>query len=320
MDEERPDVSPYERYLEGRYHWCRRTPDEFLKAMACFERALADDPNLAPAWAALAECYAMGPMVASDLSPEQGPRKAVEAAERALQIDPTLAEAHATIGFVLATDESRWHDAESHFRRALELKPQLALAHSHYGGMVLVPTGRLAEAEPHAIRAGTLDPMSPLSVIGTGMLHLFRRRYDAAAATFGAALRLDPAFPWALRGLGEIRLLQGRYDEAIDSFKRVEMPGLAAGFLGYCYAKLGREADARQCQRRLEEPGPPRVWYQVAALHLGLGDLEAVFRSLERLVGERSPGFHWLAVDPIWDPIRNDPRFARILASMGLTA
>lgn len=314
----RSDVSPYERYLEGRYHWNRRTPAGFLKAMECFERALAEDPHLAPAWAGLAECYGMGTMVASTLSPAEASPKAIEAAERALRIDPTLAEAHAVLGFVRATFESRWKEAGEHFLKALELKPQFARAHSHYAGMVLAPTGRLAEAQAHMARAEELDPMSPHTVIGTGMLRLFRRQYEEAASAFQETLDLDPLFPWAFRGLGEIRLLQGRYEEAIEYLEKVEMPGLAAGFLGYCYAKLGRQTEALQCLRRMEEPGQPPVWYQVAALHLGLGDLEAVFHSLERLAGERSPGFHWLAVEPIWDPIRHDPRFARILAALGL--
>ena len=292
----------YEHYLEGRYHWNRRTPAGFLKAVECFEHAFDHDPHLAPAWAGLADCWAYGPMVATNVPAAEARAKAEAAAQSAITLDPTLAEPYAALGFMRATYASDWAEADALYRRALELKPQLAMAHLHYAGMVLAPTGRLADMAAHQARAAQLDPLSPIVIFATGMVRLVLRQYDGAEVAFRSSLAVDPGFPWAYRGLGEVRLLQGRYAEAADLLERVEMPGIAAGFLGYCYAKLGRLPDARRCLRRLEEPGQPPVWYQVAALHLGLDDIPSTFHALERLCEDRSPGVHWLPVEPNLGP------------------
>lgn len=307
----------YERYLEGLYYWNRRTPEGFLKAVEHFERVVEEDPLMAPAWAALAECYGNA-SAASTLAPDEGRKKAVRAARTALELDPSLAEAHVSLGGLAAVHAFDWKDAESHFLRALELKPHLAPAHLFYAALVLAPAGRLAEAEVHQTAASDLDPLSPGVVNATGMLRLMLRQYDRAAAAFRASLDLDPDYPWANRGLGEVHLLQGRYREAVAPLSKVEMPGQAAGFLGYCYARLGLEGEARQLLTRLEHSGHASVSYQIAVLHLGLDDIDAAFHWLDRACADRSTGVMWLPVDPIWDAVRSDERFASVVASMGL--
>jgi len=310
-------VDAYERFLEGRYHWTQRTPGGFLKAVECLERAVEEDPQLAVAWAALAECYAMAQGFSTP--PEEGTtERATAAAEKALALDPGLAAAHATLGFLRAAHAFDWAGAECEFRRALELAPDEAFAHLLYGGVVLAPAGRLAEAELHQARAAALDPVSAVVVNGTGMMRLMQRRYDEAANAFQSALTLDEAYPWAHRGLGEVYLLQGRYAEALEAIAQVEMPAFGAGFAGYCQAKLGRTVAAELALRRLEHLKQASVSYQIAVLRLGLGDLEGAFEWLGRAVEHRSVGVLWLKVDPIWDPIRSDPRFASVLATMGL--
>jgi TolB-like protein/Flp pilus assembly protein TadD len=312
-----PRPGAYERYLEGRYYWNRRTPAGFLRAVESFERAVADDPRLAPAWAALAECYGNASAV-STLARAEGCEKATKAARTAIDVDPTLAEAHVSLAGLRAVHFFDWKQAESHFRRALELKPQLPSAHMLYAALVLAPAGRLAEAEAHQLLASDLDPLSAVVINATGMLRLMLRQYDRAAEAFQAALRVDAEYPWANRGLGEVLLLQGRYDQAIEPLRRVEMPGLAAGFLGACYARLGREDEARQCLARLEQSASPSVAYQAAVLRLALGDVDGVFPWLDRARADRSAGVMWLPVDPIWDELHHDERFARVVASMGL--
>jgi hypothetical protein len=95
------------------------------------------------------------------------------------------------------------------------------------------------------------------------------------------------------------------------------MPALAEGLTGYALARLGRESEARERLRRLEQSGHPSVAYQIAILHLGLTEVEAAFRWLERAYSERSIGVIWLPIDPIWDEVRDDARFARLVAAMG---
>lgn len=313
----REDSSAYGRYLEGLYHFNRRTPDGFLKAVECFEQAVADDPRLAVAWSTLAACYGNA-TVTTTLEPAKLREKAQAFARRALAIDPDQAEAEMYLGGIDAIYSFDWKPAESHFLRAIALKPNLAEAHFFYAAFVLGPSGRLGEAESHHLLARQLDPLSAVIVNGVGMLRLMQRRYQESAAAFRATLDLDPGYPWAHRGLGEIAILEGRYSEALDALQRVEMPGLAAGLTGYAQSKLGGEQEARLAIRRLEQSGHPGIAYQIAIIALGLGDADASFAWLERALAGHDIGVIWLPIDPIWDPLRHDGRFARLVARMGI--
>jgi tetratricopeptide (TPR) repeat protein len=221
------------------------------------------------------------------------------------------------LGTIQANYAFDWAQAERHFRRAIELKPQLPDPHLYYAAFVLTPAGRFAEAEEHQSLAHRLDPLSAVVINATGMLRLMLRQYEASAAAFREALNVDPNYPWAHRGLGEIALLEGRYAEALQALERVEMPNLAAGLVGYARAKLGAEGEARLGIRRLEQSGHPAVAYQVAMIHMALNDVDATFHWLERARVEHSIGVVWLPVDPIWDPVRGDDRFRRLVGSMG---
>jgi tetratricopeptide (TPR) repeat protein len=280
--------------LGANYYFNRRTPAGFLKAVECFERAVAEDPGMAPAWAALSWCYGNA-TVTSTLTPSEAREKAMAAARTALSLDPALAEAHVSLGAICALHSFDWKQAESHFLRAL----------------------RLEEAEGHQALASQLDPLSAVVANATGMLRLMQRQYEGAEDAFRAALRIDPQYPWAHRGIGELLLLRGRYAEALQSLARVEMPALAEGLTGYAQARLGREFEARERLRRLELSGHASVAYQIAILHLGLNEVEATFRWLERACNERSIGVIWLPVEPIWDAVRDDARFPRLVAAMG---
>jgi len=108
------------------------------------------------------------------------------------------------------------------------------------------------------------------------------------------------------------------YEEAACAFSKIEAPIIAAGFLGYCHARTGREHEAREILRKLEATGTPPPADQIAVLHLGLGDTDAALQWLGKAAAERSMGIHWLKVEPVWDPLRPDPRFAAVLREMRL--
>ena len=120
--------------------------------------------------------------------------------------------------------------------------------------------------------------------------------------------------------MGTAFLLQGKFAEAESAFKQIDAPVLAAGFLGYCSARTGRKDEALALLRQLEmlpENIPPPA-YQMAILHLGLGDDNAVFEWLNRACDTWSWGIHFVKFNPIWDPVRHDPRFESLLKKMNL--
>jgi adenylate cyclase len=187
---------------------------------------------------------------------------------------------------------------------------------------VLAPLGRFAEAELHSVHACELDPFSPVPAAALGIHFTFTRRPDRAEIACGRALELDPRFPWAHWGLGRARLLQGRFAEAENEFRTLP-PVFAGGLLGYCCAVTGRADEARRILRAFDErelSDRVSLSYQAAILHVGLGEPDRVFERLERARSERSLSVQWVAVDPVWDGIREDPRFSLLLQRMNIFA
>ena len=312
------DLETYMLYLEGRHHWNKRTTAGFLKAVACFEQALARDERMALAWAGLADCYAMvGPFAGTPLG--EAARKAEAAALRALEIDDALAEAHVPLGFISAAYRYDWEAAESRFRHAIALNPDHAYAHLLYAAVVLGPAGRLEEAIMHQRKACELDPLSAVMTSAMGTLAVMFRHYDDAIAACRRALEFDPAYPWAHRWLGEAYLLKGAYEDAANAFASIEAPVFAAGFLGYCDARTGRERQAMQRAQELEQKVDPLLGLQIALVHLGLNERDVAFEWLSKACDARIvPGIHWLKIEPIWDALRPDPRFSELLKRMRL--
>jgi serine/threonine-protein kinase len=310
------DFDNYALYLEGRHNWNKRTRSGVFTAVECFERVLAKDPRMAPAWAGLADCYLMGEY--AGMAVEEAIRKGRAAAQKALEIDDALAEAHASLAFASAAYDYDWERAEIRLRHALELNPNYAQAHLFYAALVLGPAGRLDEAIDHQQRACQLDPLSAVMTSAIGTMALMLRHFDEAIAACRRALELDPGYPWAYRWLGEACLLKDSYDEAEDAFSRIDAPVFAAGFLGYCYARTHRELRARQLLR-MEAMNDPLLSVQAAVLHLGLGEHDLALDALERACETRAvPGVHWLKIEPIWDSLRIEPRFAGLLKRMRL--
>ncbi len=311
------DPETYAVYLEGRHYWNRRTRAGILNAMERFNRVVASDARMAPAWAGLANCYATLPAYGA-MPAAEALRLVRATAQKALAIDETLAEAHTALGFAAALHEFDWAGAESSFRRALDWKPNYADAHLLYAAVVLAPTGRLEEGETHQRRACELDPLSAVMMSALGTCYLMLRKSDEAIAECRKALELDPAYPWAHRWLGEAYLLKGLYHEAEKAFSMITAPAFGAGFLGYCYAHTGRVSQARQLLLELEEMNNPQLAYQIAVGHLGLDELDTAFHWLSKACDAHALGIHWLRTEPIWDVLRTDSRFSELLKRMGL--
>jgi TolB-like protein len=308
-----------ELYLEGRYHANRRTRAGFLRAVECFTQAIAQDDRMARAWAGLAGCHGFLGQLAGIPVAESMP-KAKAAAIRALEIDSSLADAHCAIGFVEAVFDYEWSSAEGHFRRALECSPDHADSHVWLGGHVLAPVGRLEEAAYHARRSCELDPLSPPALSGLCGAHLMLRQPGEAIAACHKALEVDPGYPVSLRFLGEAYLLENRIEEATKTFSKIDAPVIAAGFLGYCHARCGREGEARRILAELEAIDGFSLSLQIATIHLGLEEFDSAISRIHQACRERSLGVGWLNVEPIWDPLRPHPRFASLLRELNLNS
>jgi serine/threonine-protein kinase len=315
------NTEAYQAYLAGRYHWGRRTEDELKKAVDSFEQARAKDPAYALAYAGLADCYAlMGDY--GYLPPRDAFPKARAAAEHALQLDDSLAEAHTSLAFVKVQYDWDWAGAEREYRRALELNPNYATAHQWYSEY-LSAMGRHEEALREIRRAQELDPLSLIIHAVVGRALYFARRYDDAVAQCRSTVEMDPNFGVPHLFLGRAYVQQGKYEEALaefEEFHRLSGGSAILAEVGHAQVLAGRRDEARQLLKELtQDPQQGKVAAgRIAYVYVALGDRDQAFAWLEKAYDEHSDTLVFLRVEPRYDSLRSDPRFADLLRRVGL--
>jgi TolB-like protein/Tfp pilus assembly protein PilF len=316
------NIESYKLYLKGRYYWNRRTVAGFQTAIAAFREALDLDPGYAPAWAGLADSYSMlGFMNA--VSPLEIRPKAEEAARRALQLDEGLATAHVALANVRAVYDWDWAGAEQGYRRAIALDPRSYAG--HYGlSKLLASVGRLDDALVEIRRAQALDPLSMIVATSVAWELAVLRRYRESDDAYRAAAEIDPGFAWTHVLQSWSFEARGDYASAVASLRtaiaRSAPSSLASGELAHALGKLGQRDEAALILSQLEEAA--KTGY-VSAFDLsraceGLGRRDEAMAALARACDERTPLVLFLKSDPVFDPMRPDPRFAALLARMGL--
>jgi len=313
----------YEDYLKGRYWWNKLNEEGMHKGIEYFQQAIAKDPNYALAYSGLADCSG-ALAVFGFASPKDVFPRAEEAALRAVEIDETLAEAHTSLGLLKLDYDWEWRDAETEFQRAIALNPNYAYAHLFYGE-ALDRVGRFEESVAEHKRAVQLDPLSLIVNAVTGRALYEARQYDQAIEQERKTLDLDPNYILAHYDLGMAYLQKSMYAEGIGVFQKALAiyPGNTEELsgLGYAYAVAGRRAEAQKVLDKLNDISKEKYvpgWY-VAMIYAGLGDKGKAFEWLEKSYDDRSIGAgQSIKMDPAFDPLRSDPRFADLLRRMNL--
>jgi serine/threonine-protein kinase len=313
----------YEVYLEGRYHWNKRSEAELKKSVACFELAINRDPEFAQALAGLADAFVTlgtyGTLPAGEVLP-----RARDAVERALALDDRLAEAYACRGCVRSIFDWAWGEGERDFLRAIELQPSYPTAPHWYAINHLVPLGRFDHAEQELRRALELDPLALAIKTSLGIKAYFAGEYDEAVRELTKTIDLDPSFGIARFFLGATFTEQGRYREALTEIEAASRllgstPEILAG-RGYLHAVAGNRTEALavldEIRRVLAERyiSPARV----AQVYVGLGDTSAALDCLEQAHAERAADVAWLKVRPVFARLHGERRFTELLHKSGL--
>ena len=319
--EEKKQLEAYRFYLKGRNAWNKRTEDGLSQGIQFFQQAIDVDPNYAPAYAGLADCYNML-VVYGMRQPRDGFPKAKEAAIKALDIDEKLAEAHASLAFI----KFRWDwdraETEREFQEAIKLKPSYAPAHQWYSSF-LVAVERFDEAIAEAKRTDELEPLTFVASSHLAWIYYLSGQSDKAIEQGKKILDLDPtSFP-ARRYLGLAYEQKGMYREAIAEFEKgVKLSGspLMLALLGHAYAVSGKRAEAQRVLDDLQELQSQRYVspYTVAAIYAGLGNHEQAFKWLDKAVDERDIWLMNLKVDPVFAKLRQNRRFTDLLAQIRL--
>ena len=311
-------------YLRGVHAMNRWTEASVDRAIACFEEALARDPGYALAHAALGECLVW---FYSGIGTRQAPQtipRAREAARKAVELAPKLAEGHKVLALIAMTHDWDRAAAERALLRAIDLSPGSADMRLWNGWRLALLEGNYAAALSELGVAEKLDPLDLKLKTQIAYIHYFVRDYERALRGIEAVLALDPMFAFGHYALGDVQLQRGRFTEAIAALEQsIRIGGSSANhlaILAYVHGLAGRADEARRLLLQIHERAAAGhaspIWEALA--HLGLGERDAAFESLERAFSERDGSLVLVAASPEFDPLRSDPRFRSLLERMGL--
>jgi adenylate cyclase len=310
----------YQLYLRGHFHWNRRSPEEFRKAMRFFQQAIAVDPNYAPAFTGLADCYSLLPIYDRMSKATETMPQAKTAILRALAIDDNLAEAHASLGLILAIFDFEWAAAERQYQRAIELNPNSPVPHQWYGEL-LVNTGRFDAGLAEGRHAVDLDPLSQVANLALAIQLNSARRYDEAIAQLQKTLTLGRNFADTNYFLFEAYANKGLYQEAVAVYARQKQldgePATEVDAFKDVVAKDSWPGFLLHRIRSLEAQEQPDC-DEITSFYARAGDLDRAFAWLEKSYASRSARLTHLKVDARYDNLRADPRFADMLRRVGL--
>jgi DNA-binding winged helix-turn-helix (wHTH) protein/tetratricopeptide (TPR) repeat protein len=310
-------LEAYQAYCRGRFFWGRFSRPWVEKAMRCFLEATEHDPSYALPHAGLADAFLVAGFAAA-LSPREAWALAEESSRRALALDDGLPEPHVSAGFLRLLQDWDWDGAERELRRAVDLAPSSTAPHQ-WLGLVLDLRGRREEAARALRRAEELDPLSMVVSALVGLHHAFGGDHEAELAQARRTLELDPhqfLGHWAVGGA-----LQnlGRHDEAAGEHRAARELAEGTGFmepvLARSLALAGRADEARSLLRAADAAEASA--YQVATVHLALGETGPALERLAAAAERREPWIVILAVDPMMKPLHGHPAFAELLHRVG---
>ena len=307
----------YAQFLLGRQFLNRGTSEDYRRSVEALERAIALEPDYAPAHAELSSALVWLVNSTSVTRPERvgGQQRAVREAEKAVVLAPDLAESNLARAILRTAILWDWSGARSDLERALALSPGDARVQLQLGHLLAV-LGRLPEAVAMTRKATEADPLLALGWDLLGRYLAAEGDLGESRKAFQRALGVAPDNMWARRELGFVDLLDGKPVVALASFKKqdgwIRLLGLALA-----HHDLGHAKEAQAALDGLRAlPDPPA--YQVAQVYAWWGDLDRAFEWLERSRATADAGMRYLKYDPLLRKLRGDPRYTALLKKMNL--
>ena len=321
----------YDDYLKGLYFWNRRESHGLDESVKYFSQAIQEDPNYAPAYAALAESYTLEGLAYSESEKENLSKKAEAAARRAIALDDSAAEGHTALAGIRVFFYYDFPGAEAEFKRALDLNPNYAPAHHWYGNLYLDPQGRYLDAITELKLAQRLDPTNLIVNADLGLAYYFARQYSLALETCKKTVDMDPSFLPPHWYLADTYHELGMTPEEVNEF---------AGFTSLTYAQQSKPYEDRdwgkvmtrayqtggykafleamlgefQATHRIDRSPPERL----ATTYMLLGQKDKALETLELGYRQHAPNIIYLKADPYYDPLRTEPRFLALERNLGL--
>jgi TolB-like protein/DNA-binding winged helix-turn-helix (wHTH) protein len=315
------DEQTTEAYLRGRYFENHFTPEGYRKAISYFQLAIAGDSTFAEAYAGIADSYHF--LVVTDtVSPSEGTPKAIEAARQAVVLGDDLAESHNAMANAL-TGQFDLAGSEKESIRATSLNPSYSNAHRIYAAL-LAAERRHAEAWQQISEAMRTDLLSPPNNAEVVRTLYYARDYDGAIREAQKAMQLDPGYYRTHFWLGRVYAQKRMYKEAIAEaeivLKATPDSNLGLTEMAYSLAASGRQSEARNVLRRLEERRKSAFVpaYNLAVIHTALEENAVALEYLQQAYDENDWALFVFAVEPRLDPLRDEIRFQELAKKLAL--
>jgi DNA-binding winged helix-turn-helix (wHTH) protein/TolB-like protein/Tfp pilus assembly protein PilF len=317
------NAAAYDAYLKGRTCWMKATPENYQKSIEYYHQAIDLDPNFAlPYWGMGASYVLMGMGNTGVLPGKEAFAKGTEWYLKALNIDDTLSAAKHDLEL---QDMNAWDWAK--IEKTCKKHPAYAFPWGSY----LTAMGRLDEQLAAENFILSWEPQNARMHFFLGHTLFLARRYDAAIEQFQQSFKIGnptrdcPPCSWVHSGLGHAYVQKGMFTEAIAEFNQTkdllkDSPPSLEG-LGYAYARSGQRNEALGILNQLQEradKGEYVVPIGIAWIYIGLGANDEAFLWLEKAFAEKSDLMREIKTNPIYDPLRSDPRFTDLLRRMNL--
>jgi len=309
----------YEAYTKGMFHFYKLTPQDLEIAFGYFEFALEKDPNYALAYVGISLVWGGRQHQGLVSVSEAGP-KAEAARLKALELDDTLEEVHYLLAVQRTWIEWDWEGAEKEFQQAIELNPNYPDPRAYYSWLLFYME-RPEEAMAQIERALELDPFNVAFRSLYAWDLMYAHRYDDAVEHLRETLRTAPTDSMTLSALKSAYHLKGMYEEALEIWKtsftvkgdREAEEALARGYAeaGYSGA-LSRVAETLIARSSTAFVTP----WQIGTLYTRAGKNDEALEWLEKAYEAHDSNMPSISVDPIFDGLRDDPRFQDLLRRM----
>lgn len=317
------NTEAYQLYLRGQLIWNTRRENWIEQSLSYYQKALEKDPNFALAYVGIADCYIML-SGHQRISMREAETKARPAIMKALEIDDTLALAHNAFAELKYQYEYDWAGAEKEFKKAIELNPNAAWIRQAYGWF-LMSDARFEEAAVEMDKAQELDPSSLTVKVGRGRLYYYSRRYDEAIRYFQNLIAVEPndgGLYLALSDAYEQKQMYGemmelnvkfRQQKGLPFEKAIEKRELfkSSGWQGFLRDQL---ADLEEQQAERGNISPTNF----ARIYVQLGKKDKAFFWFEKVFDAHDPIILQFKIEPAYDILRGDPRYAELLRRINL--
>jgi TolB-like protein/Tfp pilus assembly protein PilF len=317
------DIEAYSLYLKGRYYWNQLTEDGIKTGMDHFKMAIKHDPNYAPAYSGVADCYFRLGWYSYFPSKDVFP-KAKEAAEKALKLDSSLSEAWCSIAFFNMCFNRNYKQAEKDFKKAIDLNPNHAQAHANYS-ILLSVIGKHEEAIIEGEKAVNLDPLTMMMHLNHGMRYFYKRQFTKTVEYIKRTLEMDPEFVMAHYYLTyasiqtkEFKTAQEEILTVFDNLGR-NVPAFLIAY-AIVLALSPERNDLNKVVDELHELSKTRYIppFWLAMLYIVLKQYDEAFQWLNTAYNEHDCLLIFLNVDPLFDSVRSDPRYISMLKKINL--